>query len=208
MALEAAMAFGLGLMVVLVFGNVVLRYRLRYRHHGFRGAVALDLRLGHVPRGHRCDARARAPGHRRARQPTPEGGQGRLPLGGLRTDDRHVRAAVDGLARANANQLERLGAIERRTGRDLLRERRRVRRFRDSDHARTICTGWQPGRSPPRISSSCASPRRTCDDRRLPRRAAGRDGARHADRVRAADLRRRADVAPGHVRCRRSWRRT
>ena len=36
----------------------------------------------------------------------------------------------------------------------------------------------------------------------------GGDGARHPDRVRAARLRRRADVAPGHVRRRRSWRRT
>ena len=53
-------------MVVLVFGNVALRYALNTGNHGIRGGVPLPLRVAHVPGRHRRHARAWASGCRHA----------------------------------------------------------------------------------------------------------------------------------------------
>ena len=62
-------------MVVMVFGNVVLRYVFNSGHHRFGRAVALVAGLADLPRRHRGPERASAPRHGSPVRMMPRGGR-------------------------------------------------------------------------------------------------------------------------------------
>ena len=235
--LEVLIALLLALMVVLVFGNVVLRYgfnsgitvseevsRWLFVWLTFLGAIVALKEHGHLGSDMLVS---------------------RLPVWARRSAWCSGQLLMlyitwllfSGSLGAGQDQLGRRGAGDRRVAGDLLRRRHRLRGLgggaaaardlaridRPAQRGRAGdgqgIRGGRRARGPAGRAGARATPmcpatidthrRGTSHDRRhLPRRPARRDGAGHPDRLCAAGLRRGADVSTWTCSTRRSWRRT
>ena len=203
-AIKFIIALCLAVMVVLVFGNVVLRYvfnsgitvseelsRWLMVWLTFLGAIVALREHSHLG----VDTLVRA---------LPPAGKRICFAAQLRPDALCRLAAARRELEADADHRRRSRAGDQSLCRHLfLRRRRRVRRLRRRRSCSTISGACSAARRPKRISSRSANPKncsRAHDDRGLHAVAARRHGARHADRLRADRLRRRADGSARYFR--------